>query len=75
MYINHYLKFSRFKRTQPRWHFPERRYALWEMREWRVPQPDWDFQPRPVIREFYRPKPVQPTSIRELYLSFAERLN
>lgn len=68
MYINRYLTFSRFKRTQPRWHFPERHYDLWEMREWRIPQPDWDFQSRPVIREFYRPKALQPLPSEKVML-------
>jgi len=60
MYTHKFLSFARIKRYQPRWQFPEKQFALWEVRERRTPQPDWDFHSRPVIREIYCPKLPQP---------------
>lgn len=68
MYTNRFLQFSRIKRIQPRWQFPEKQFALWEVRERRTPQPDWDFQTRPLIREMYRPKPPQPAPLPRIHL-------
>lgn len=63
MYMNWFLTFSRVKRHQPRWQFPEKHYALWEIRERRIPQPDWDFRTRPIIKEIYRPNTSQPDTL------------
>jgi len=64
MYTTRLIRFSRVKRGQPRWQFPEKQFALWEMRERRIPQPDWDFQPRPPVRAMAMPKHMQPAPLR-----------
>lgn len=66
MYTNWFLNFSRVKRHQPRWQFPEKQYALWEIRERRIPQPDWDFRPRPIIREIVSRKVPQPDLLQNV---------
>lgn len=68
MYTNWLLNFSRVKRHQPHWQFPEKHYALWEIRERRIPQPDWDFHARPIIREMHNSILPQPCSLPKLQI-------